>query len=528
MNYLSTMNEDEIYYVCSVIPLKDTIWYFTNNPKLFARVMPGFRATSLKNQKQICEVLFRSRNLHSITSFIEKHISRWLVEIDEAIREKIDEGESKESAQLQTLPYSYFVDKIGLYFKLVGEELSEELLSLLSESIIIIKKAVKEREEANSKLKEITGINTRLELEIERIKTEQLKVNKRLKERSDEIEVLKRANTDLEKYKVEISSVEKTIVALKKKDQEREEYIQQLQAALSVAKVEQLQLERDMREELIKQQMAERNKHVTALKPLCPKDIEDFKAYLGYNFESIGVPTSSEYYSLLKNHLSIFLFQGKPIIIGRSTWISLVKCVSNTLIESSVVTILEFSNEITEHLIDDFLSQDKRILCLDNFIGNYNETTLITLCERHKDKIIFFTVMYDRTLAHIPNEIMMYCHYLSLNRIEAFMGDKEITEDPSALEEEEVGTIVLVPDSRWSVLLMRILEELGVCGALAVYKSSLVTNESILCCLLAFDILPYCTDVLKIAPFSISEQLVKYAGDYGRCPYKVLFRRWFA
>ena len=141
MNYLSMMTEAEIYYVCSVIPPKDAIWYFKNNPKLFARVMPGFRATSLKNQKQICEVLFRSRNQYSITSFIEMHISRWLVEIDEAIREKIDEGESKESAQLQTLPYSFFVDNIGLFFKLVGEEISEDLLSLLCESVKTIKRS---------------------------------------------------------------------------------------------------------------------------------------------------------------------------------------------------------------------------------------------------------------------------------------------------------------------------------------------------------------------------------------------------
>ncbi|NLC13893.1 MAG: hypothetical protein GX768_07610, partial [Chloroflexi bacterium] len=67
----------------------------------------------------------------------------------------------------------------------------------------------------------------------------------------------------------------------------------------------------------------------------------------------------------------------------------------------------------------------------------------------------------------------------------------------------------------------------GVCKELTAYKSSLVSNEKILIQLLAFDILPYCADVLGVAPFTISERLNKYAGDNGRCSYKELFRGWF-
>jgi hypothetical protein len=256
--------------------------------------------------------------------------------------------------------------------------------------------------------------------------------------------------------------------------------------------------------------------------------LDEFRDYLGYNFENIGVPTNADYFPLLKDHLSRVLFQGKPIIICRSTGFILMSCVSNTLVKTPIVSTLEFSDKVTEKAIDDFLSQDKRLLCLDNFIGNYNETALVTICDKHIDKIIFLTVAFDHTLAYVPDELMRYCHYINLNRIEGFVGGKELTEDPSALDEELAVSSTPIPDARWSVLLKEMLEELGVCGALAVHKRFQVSNETVLCCMLAFDILPYCSDTLKIAPFTMSERLVKYAGDNGRCPYKALLMRWFS
>lgn len=528
MNYLLTMTEDEIRYVCSAIPLQDSVRYFKHYPKDFAKIMPGFRATSLKKQEQVSGILFRSRNQYFISSFIEKHISQCLDEISAAINEKTEEGASKESALLQTLPHYFFMDNINLYFKLIGAEYAEEFLSMLSASVKIIKEAITEREHAKSRLDIKTSEVSRLEAELERVQTEQGKMSRKLSERLDEIKTLKRTNTDLEKSKGLISSHEQTIGDLKQKAQERDDYIQQLKIELSGAREEQHQLEKKIREELAKQQKTEKYRQDAAQKPKCPKDLDEFRDYLGYNFENIGVPTNSDYYPLLKDYLSEVLFQGKPIIISRSTGLSLIKCVSNTLVKTPAVSTLAFSDDITEKSIDNFLSQDKRIICLDNFIGNYNETVLITICDRHKDKIIFLTVAYDHTLCFVPDELMRYCHYLNLNRIEAFAGDIELTEAPSVVDEVETVVISIAPDARWSVALKEMFEEFGVRGALSVYKSSLVSDELSLCRLLAFDVLPYCTDVLMIAPFNVSERLVKYAGDSGRCFYKDLFRRWFA
>lgn len=527
MNYLPTMTEEEIRYVCSVIPLQEAVRYFKHYPKDFAKVMPGFRATSLKKQEQVSSILFRNRNRFFVSSFIEKHITRWLDEIGIAIKEKINEGNSNETALLQTLPHCFFADNIGLYFKLTGEVYDDKFLSMLSTSIKFIKENVMENELIKSKLDVKTLEVSRLDMELERAQIEQSKINQKLNERIDEIKTLKYVNVDLEKREKVITSQEQTIKMLEQKAQERENYIQQLKASNTAIKNEQLQLEQKLKEELAKWKNTEKHCCDTSQKPKCPKDHNEFSDYLGYNFESLGISANADYYSLLIKHLNEILFQGKPIIISRSTGLTLMKCVSNTLVKTPIVSTLVYAGDITERSIDCFLLQERRIVCLDNFIGNYNETTLITICDRHKDKIIFLTVAYDRTLAYVPDEMLRYCHYLNLNRIKAFI-DGETKEDPSIVDEEETAFNTIVSDTRWSATLKEILKELGVQGALAVYKESLVSGELSLCCLLAFDVLPYCTDVLKINPFNVSERLVKYVGDRGRCPYKDLFRRWFS
>jgi len=565
MIYLHTLTEDEIRYVCSVIPQSSAVRYFKRYPKDFAKVMPGFRPTKL-SQEQISDVLFRGRNQRFISSFIEKHISRWKDQIHTAIQDKIDEGASKEIALIKTLPDCYFVYNIELYFKLTGEEYSKEYISLISESIKTIKDAVKERELTNSQLKTFTKKVTSLESQLERALEEQAKMRKKLSDRvdkirilkqindsyekskakvalleqtilhlkeklsesSDEIRILKQVNEKFEKSKTEAALYEQTILRLDEKVREHESYILQLKEELSSTKDEQQDLERKIKEELAQQQKIEQNMQEAGRRPKRPIDIDDFKDYLGYNLENIGIPTSADYFPLLTGHLCEILFQGKPILISRSAGFSLMKCVSNALIETPTVPTLAYDVEVTGKLISNFLSQHNRVLCLDNFIGNYNETILMPICERHKDKIIFLTMTYERTLAYVLDEVLRYCHYLNLNRIKAFAAETELTEDPSLMNESDVPIDSIVPDNQWSSLLREILDECGMQGSLPVHKSALVTDETMLCSMLAFEILPYCTDVLRISPFTLSDRLIKYTLLGGRCTCKELFRRWFS
>ncbi len=527
MNYLSQLSEDEVRYICSVIPHKETVNYFKQYPKDFAKIMPGFLPTK-RSQEEVSALLFRHRKQPFIDSFIEKHISRWLLEIQRHITNIMDDGINRESALLQTLPFCFFVDNISLYFKLVNEEYSEEYITLLIAAIKIIKETDVNREKLEAVLQDNNSEKKKLQTELDLVQLDLERTRINFNESSAKIKELKCSITELEKLRTIVQTGEEAISTLKAKLQVKEKYIQQLRTELSEAKVNRQLLEDKIRLELEKQKLTSAAKQKAAQKPMCPKDMDEFKDYLGYNLENVGLTTDLEYFHLLKEHLCYILFQGIPILINRGVSLPLMKCVANALTGTSNVKTLPFMNDISEQIIDEFLSVDGRIVCLDNFIGNYNESILFTLCEKHKDKIIFLTIAYDRTIYFLPEEALKYCHYLNLNRIEALSFNVELTEDPSTIEEIVATPKKVVSDSRYSPLLREMLKELGFRQSLVEYKCSFISNEKDLCCFLAFDIMPYCVDVLQVAPYNVSERIVKYAGDTGRCPLKNLFRRWFA
>lgn len=526
MNHLSFLNEDEIRYICSVIPQRDAIAYFQHSPKEFAKICPGFRASSV-TRFDVGNLIFRNRSRSFVSFFIEDHISKWLSQIQAHIEQRINDGDNKDEAFLNTLPFCFFADNIRLYFKLVDKVYSDEYIDLLSSSIKLIKGLNEQREEMESSLGSKISDFEKQETKVEDLQVKLNETKKKLSGCRGEIEILKEANAEVERLENFIQSQGEIIDGLKINVSNHEEHIQQLNSDLFLAKDERQHLESQIRKEIEKQQKINTMNQVKNCKPKCPKDIDEFKDYLGYNFESIGLPTDSEHFALLKVHLSEILFQGKPIIISRVTGINLIKCVANTLIETPKVPTLTFMSDISEQTIEEFLSTDSRIVCLDNFVGNFNETVLLTLCDKHKDKIIFLTTIYDKTIYFLPDELMKYCHYLNLNRIVEFAGSPDITEDPSFIE-EEISNLIIYTDSRWSQMLNGLLEDFGFSKTLSTFKSVFVSDEQRLCCLLAFDILPYCVDILQIAPFNISEQLNKYAGNSGRCLYKDLFKRWFA
>ena len=392
--------------------------------------------------------------------------------------------------------------------------------------IVIDSELEKKRIKALLDAKLLEGLNMEAELEQARFALSRSK--KKQTDHLEEIRMLKHTVADLEKMKTVAKTHEQATMQLEARAQKSDDHLQDFRIELSGAKAEHQPLVAITSGEFRNQQNQKITERNEARKPKCPNDIDEFKDYLGYNLANIGVPTNEDYYVLLKDYLSCILFQGRPVIISRGVGFNLIKCVSNTLIKTPVFPVLEFAPDITEHEITDFLSQERRIVCLDNFIGNYNETKLLTICDKHRDKIIFLTVTYDRTLTYVPQELLKYCNYLNLDRIVAFSGDINLTEAPTAIEEGDVLHTTITSDARWSTVLKEILGELGISDTLSMYKSSTVTDEMHMCKLLAFDVLPYCVDVLKISPFHTSQRLVKYAGESGRCMYKDLFRRWFA
>jgi hypothetical protein len=525
MNYLPQLSEEEIRYICSVIPRKNSVDYFTRNPKGFSKIMPGFRPTSL-NQSKMSALLFKYRDQYFISSFIEKHIDNWLSQIQKNIAKIMKDGDSKELAFLHTLPFSFFVDNVCLYFKLVNETYSEEYVALLSIAINEIKNLDSKQEQLLKDGLKIKDYDIKkLRTELDSAKSDLEKVGTELNERSSEIKTLKRSVSSFEKLRTIIQNDEEIIASLKAKIQEQEKNIQGLRAELSDLRASNQQLETQIRTELQAAMIAKRQ---SALKPKRPSDLNEFKDFLGYNLENIGISTHSEYYVLLKEHLSKILFQGIPMVVNRDVGTMLMKCIANALIGQPNVKTATFNKNLSIEDVDSFLSSAGRVVCLDNFIGNCNETELLSLFDNHRNKIIFLTVAYDRTIHYVSEEFLRYCQYLNLNRIATLSTNAELTEDPSKMDEEDYEIRWGDSDKRYSGILKEILRELGFHESLIEKKCIVVFNEQDLCRLLAFDVLPYCIDVLQIAPYNTSERFLKYAGDTGRCQYKKLFKSWFA
>jgi hypothetical protein len=527
MNYLPQLTEEETRYICSVIPLQDTIAYFKHNPKGFAKIHPGFRVTAI-SKADASKLLFSYRSRDFVSFFIEKHICIWLSQIKEHFAKCMDDGDSKDIALIHTLPYSFFADNVSLYFKLLNEEYPKEYIALMSAIVKVIKEVTKKQEELKEKTKALQSECKKLKAEFDRKDVELSRNKERLSNRLLEINALKGKVSTLEKLQAASKKDMKEIESLRIEKEGLLGKINRLSTEITEVKNNSLLLEEQIRSELEKQQKFLYEAQSSALSPKCPCDIDEFKEYLGYNLANIGVPNGAEYFPLLISYISKILFQGLPIVVNRAIGINLIKCVANALIGKSTVKTMLYSPDVTVEKISEFLSSSDRVVCLDNFIGNYNETELIPLVEKHRDKIVFLTVIYDRTLRYLSKEFLRYCHYLNANRIGVLSVNKELTEDPSTIAEHSYVPQSAQGENRFQNIFREILRELSYPQSLFEHNCESITSEQDLCQALAFDILPYCTDVLQIKPYNTSERLLKYAGKDGRCPQKNLLGRWFA
>jgi len=135
LNYLTDLTKEEIKYVCTVIPFKEVSTYFRKYPKEFSKLKPGFRVKSL-NEDTVIQTLYDFRNRHFIASFLFKHINRWIEEIDEELVKALESESDQEAAYIDVLSRSFFVGNVALFFKIKGEEKSEDYLRVMRSSVL--------------------------------------------------------------------------------------------------------------------------------------------------------------------------------------------------------------------------------------------------------------------------------------------------------------------------------------------------------------------------------------------------------
>ncbi len=207
MNYLIDLTEEEIKYVCTVIPFKETSAYFKSHPKEFNKLRPGFRVKSL-NEDTVIRTLYDFRNRDFIASFLFKHIDRWIEEIDGELTKVLERGLDQEVAYIDVLSRSVFSGNVALFFKIKGEEKSEDYLKVMGSAVFYQFVHQKTDEEEQDSLKkrqlELMGIQAELENRVfdEEKKTEKLRrkeceLKDELKEKKEQLEREKEKNTCL-------------------------------------------------------------------------------------------------------------------------------------------------------------------------------------------------------------------------------------------------------------------------------------------------------------------------------------------
>ena len=150
MNYLIDLTEEDIRYVCSAIPYQETTSYFKRYPKEFAKLRPGFRVKSL-TKEMVSRTLYEFRTRDFVSSYLIKHIDRWIKEIDEELAKAKEEGLNQDAAYINVLSHSYFAENVALFFKIKEEEKSEDYLKVLSSAVSFeAGYRNKEKEELNS------------------------------------------------------------------------------------------------------------------------------------------------------------------------------------------------------------------------------------------------------------------------------------------------------------------------------------------------------------------------------------------
>lgn len=272
----------------------------------------------------------------------------------------------------------------------------------------------------------------------------------------------------------------------------------------------------------------ENRKSKQCILPLHPVDMDDFDEHFSYNLSNIGFNKTLDGARAFVVYLKKIVFDGIPLLIKRGLGINLANCLSNTLYGETYAEMLSYSNGLGIQKIRDFLSSsDARVVCIDGFIGNCNEIELMSVLEQYRNKIIIITYMFDKTLRYIPPEILSYVRFVCADEFSSLLKRKDITEEPSTIEEEAYTYQKSFPNNRYQKIFREIVQQCGLNSDISNTLADEIDDEKHMNNLLMFTLLPYLTKVLGISPYNCSKRLQKYAGETGRCPNKEILMRWF-
>ena len=522
MKYIELLSSEEIQFICSSIPYGDVIKYFKKNSKEFYKIRRGFRPAAVP-PKDVTRLLKNNINRDFIASFVEKTIEMWLLQIQAAYESYLNEGKSETTAIVHTLSQSYFSDNVTLYFKLADKNYSDEQISLISYLVYDNKTTKQQIENLNESVRELKTTIRDMESVAKKKDLEARKLQNKLQQALEELEALRNLKFEVAGLSSDLQRYKEKAITLENQRKQQNKQVDQLLLQIRKITKEKEALESDIVLRFENERKRKSNSCVREYSLLKPNDMEEFRENFSYIFEDMGIGESVPGIALLNKYLANILFCGMPIITSEQSGLTLAKCVANALTQE--VSLLRYAPNVTEEDIFDFLSASKRVVLLDNFIGNYNETLLLPILRMYGDKIIFMTTPYDRTLNYISSEFLKYCSYINVSHFTQLTGQVKINEELHTVSEEKYYMEIPNKQSRYLKILNRILTELSLDYLSTNVRLHGVSNDDDISAELIYSILPYCTNVCNKHPMRLSETLQKYMR---RCSYNALIGEWFS
>lgn len=518
---LSLLTNDEYRNLCNSIPYFMVANYFQNNPKEFAKFKPGFRPTSIK-PKDARKILIENRDKGFVFSFVNKVTNKWVKEICEVAKSRESEGYSELLAYVYTLPETFFSENISAFFKLIDKNIPEDTLSFIGQIVTSLKTKNENIKDLNVELMNIQNQYNLLQVQLERQKNEVQKI----KEKNDLISQL---SEECKNHKAVINNLmdEKDEILQKTKNQEEfisrlNEQIHNLQETNKILKEEKVSLEENIKKQIEYEQQSKYS--VFSANPTKPKDDFEFKEYLGYNLDSLSLNAKEiSLKGLLSDYIVKVLFQGKPLICNQLYSSTLTKCISNALIGTLDIPTIQYSPDINMDTVMQLINKAGRIVVLENFLGNFNESLLISNLKHMQNKIIILTFLYDETLKYLSKDLFAYCNFINLSDFPSLSNGIAPKEDPSTLDEEEYVLEDRIYKNRFSDVLKNILKELDFSQQIINIKTIGILSEQDMISVLYFDFLPYYLYIHKENPLQHSHTLQKLIKK-NSC--KVFFEGW--
>lgn len=527
MSDFSILTDEEFGRICAAIPYGIIVGYFKKNPKEFARIRPGFRASAIKTDDAV-KLMVKCRQNGFISSFVERIVKDWLSEISDAIADYQKDGETEISASIRALSQSYFADNNSAYFKLAETEFSDDDISLIQATIALVKdyeiKIHELEDKLNKSLQEIDECKRVNKIEDSKKRRQLEESASQIRKLKERVEELKKAESLYREVQGELEKSKKDIERLNRLNASSIEKMTALQSEIEKINKERAELEVSVRKKLEDEQKEELLAKVFT-KPLRPIDISEFLDYLCYNLENIGVKNESDLpiKDLLSFYIADTAFCGKPIVCDKLMSETLSGCIANALVGTSDVSRICFTADINEKTLREFLITSSRIIVIDNFLGNFNETILLSIIDDYKNKIVFLTYSYSKTLKFISEELFAFCNFIGATKVPALFAGSKTDEDPSTFDEEEYEPEWMYYANRYETILRNILKELNYCEKVVNAKILNISDERKMCEILVFDIIPYCFEVRSINPLNYSRTLQKYMQ---KSHYSKLLERW--